>query len=117
MNRFLKVAVSIAGGLFAVIVMVFVGQMIASETAEVVVLHTQNPAGGTETTRLWVVDLDGTAYLREGGGDSGWFQRLTQSPDVMVERGGAPVAYLAAPRRDLARQINKLMKEKIRLAG
>ena len=58
----------ILGWSFGLVVVLLVGifaaQMIASETGEVVVLHTRDAAGET-TTRLWVVEHDGDLWLRQ----------------------------------------------------
>ena len=50
--------------------------MLASESGEVVVLESQDDQGELQSTRLWVVDHDGSMWLRAGDGQSGWYQRL-----------------------------------------
>lgn len=92
------------------VVLVFLMQLIASETGEVVVLTTQT-AEGEKETRLWVVEQNGTQYLRAGG-DSGWYQRLVAAPDVRVTRSGVEAAYRAEPQPAEAAAVNRLMREK-----
>ncbi len=98
------------GALMLVLVVVFGLQVIASESGEVVVLHTDDD-GRDATTRLWVVDHDGRQWLRASP-DSGWFQRLQLSPRVELERQGQRGAYQALPDPTMAARINALMAEK-----
>jgi hypothetical protein len=98
------------GLLLAVAVGVFGLQVIASETGEVVVLHTT--AAGTEsTTRLWVVEFDGDLWLR-GGADSGWRQRLVDAGRAELERQGRRLACDAEAVPAEIERINALMAEK-----
>ena len=53
---------------------------------EVIVLRTQDDGGAWRTTRLWIVDHDGSPWLH--GGSSGWMQDLRARPIVEVERAG-----------------------------
>jgi hypothetical protein len=92
------------------LVAVFGMQMVASESAEVVVLHSQG-GEGVEETRLWVVDLDGAQFLRASG-DSGWYQRLVAQPSVRLERDGVTRAYRAEADLNLEGEINSLMAAK-----
>jgi hypothetical protein len=106
----MKIFLYLVGGLLAVVLLVFVSQIIASETGEVVVLTSESP-DGSEATRLWVVDLNGVQYLRASP-DSGWYQRLIAEPDVLLERAGKRAAYRAAASLGLAAEVNGLMHEK-----
>jgi len=92
---------------------VFFGlQIAASETGEVVVLHTTS-AGEQFSTRLWVVDHDGAEWLRSGGGSaSGWYGRLLAEPQVELERGSVRRRYLATAEPAMAGPINELMQAK-----
>jgi len=96
--------------LAVLVALVFVSQIVASESAEVVVL-TSEGAEGPEETRLWVVDLDGVQYLRASPG-SGWYERLRATPEVMLERAGETASYRAETRLPQAAQINTLMQQK-----
>jgi hypothetical protein len=105
--RYLLYGVLAVVGLVALI---FLVQLIASETGEVVVLTTET-AEGPKETRLWVVDLDGTQYLRAGA-DSGWYQRLVAVPEVQLARGGVAAAYRAETHPEASVEVNRLMREK-----
>lgn len=104
--RYLGYAFAAVVGLAA---LVFLAQIVASETGEVVVLTTRT-AEGPKETRLWVVDLDGVQYLRAGA-DSGWYRRLTAAPDVRLARGAETAAYRAETQPRGA-EVNRLMREK-----
>ncbi len=100
----LVLAVIAVGGIFA-----------ASELGgEVVSLHTHGP-GGDATTRTWIVDDAGFAWLRAGRAENGWLVRIEADPDVIVERGGESFRFRAVPVRDdpaLRDRIHALMREK-----
>ncbi|HEY5681244.1 MAG TPA: hypothetical protein VIS55_14340 [Pseudomonadales bacterium] len=98
------------GSVVILVVLIFVSQLVASESAEVVVLTSQGPDGGQDT-RLWVVDRDGLQYLRASP-DSGWYQRLAAEPQVLLVRNGNSAAYRAEIRMALAEDVNRLMREK-----
>ena len=87
-------------------------EMIASETGEVVVLTITAPDGSAGETRLWVVDHDGSAWLRAGHAGSGWYQELVAAPTVTVERGGNVQRFLAATEMDALATINEEMRRK-----
>ncbi len=106
----MKYIVYLLGGLVALVVLVFLTQLIASESAEVVVL-TSEGAEGPQETRLWVVDLDGVQYLRAGL-DSGWYQRLVATPEAGLVREGAPGEYRAEAHMAVVDEVNRLMREK-----
>ncbi len=98
---------------FAVLLVVFLGlQVVASESGEVVVLHTEDGAGGA-ATRLWVVDYQDHQWLRSGGGaSSGWYGRLAAAPRVELERGEERRPYVAVVEPAMAGMVNQLMAEK-----
>ena len=101
------------GGIVLLLTIGFVGiQMMASEGGEVVVLTTVDEAGDEHTTRLWVVEHDGHAWLRAGLPDAGWFLRLQANPAVRVKRNGVETAYTAVPSPEQRDTINKLMLDK-----
>jgi hypothetical protein len=85
-----------------------------SESGEVVVLRTLDASGEPFETRLWIVDHDGAEWLRAGQAESGWFQRLSTNPDVVLERGGRERSFRAVPVPDDAtrNRITALMNEK-----
>lgn len=100
----------IVGVVMLVFVVVFGLQVVASESGEVVVLHTDD-AGRDATTRLWVVDHDGRQWLRAST-DSAWLARLQASPRVELERADRRSAYRASVEAGMADRINALMAQK-----
>ena len=106
----MKLVLYVLGALVGLAILIFLSEVIASESGEVVVLTTQSQEGPKET-RLWVVDLDGVQHLRAGT-DSGWYQRLLAAPDVRVSRSGAAAAYRAEPNPASTEAVNRLMREK-----
>lgn len=80
---------------------------------EIVTLHTN--VGGEASTRIWVVDDAGRAWLRAGNPSNGWLQRIDANPDVVVERNGESTRFHAVPVRDdpaVRDRIHALMREK-----
>ena len=106
----MKMLLYLVGSLVILVVLIYVSQLIASESGEVVVLTSQGPDGGQDT-RLWVVDLEGVQYLRASP-DSGWYQRLVAEPEVMLVRNGNSAAYRAEVRTAVVAEVNRLMREK-----
>jgi len=100
------------GAILGIAIVVIGTQYLASESGEVVVLRTQDAAGGVHETRLWVVDHDGSAWLRAGNPSRGWFPRLTARPEVEVVRGGEVLAFQAVPTPEARDTINDLMQQK-----
>ena len=87
-------------------------QYIASESGEVVVLQTRDAAGAVYETRLWVVDHDGSAWLRAGNPDSGWYPRLVANPEIVLVRGNETRVLRAVPAPEARDAINDLMQAK-----
>jgi len=108
----MKVVLKIFTAVFILLLVVVALEIIASESGEVVVLHTQGSQGEAEETRLWVVDHQGSAWLRSGSPASGWYQRLLANGQVRVERGED--AFTATAQPDVAQRevINARMAEK-----
>lgn len=100
------------GILVALVLLLGLSQLLASESGEIVVLTTTDAAGEPVQTRLWIVEYDGTVWLRSGQTGSGWFLRLEANPDVQVARGDATRAYRAEPTPGAREPINDLMREK-----
>ncbi len=94
------------------VVGVFVLQFVASESGEVVVLSTTDGSGAVTETRLWVVDFEGSQYLRAGTPQAGWFARVKANNHVGVERGAHRAAYTAHPEVALRDEINALTAQK-----
>ncbi len=108
----MKFVGKLLGVIVAAFVLLMVVQWIASESGEVVVLSTASPDGSTHQTRLWVVEHDGSSWLRSGSPQAGWFARLQCHPEVSVERNGAGFTATAAPDATERTAVNKLMREK-----
>jgi hypothetical protein len=106
--------VKIVGALLALLVLLGLGLVIASEAQEVVVLTSRDASGNAHDTHLWVVDDAGAAWLRCGGPTRGWCQRLLANPEVEVERAGERRAYRAVPVEtpEARARIDGLMREK-----
>lgn len=87
--------------------------LVASESGEVVVLRTFEN-GVAKETRLWIVDDQGTSWLRAGGTASSWYQRILANPDIEVERGDETFDYRAFPLEGgpAADHVNALMLRK-----
>lgn len=98
---------------FTVLVLVFgvvMGlSLLASESGEVVVLRTPDPA--TET-RLWIVDEGGAQWLRAGNPQSSWLLAIQKNPAVEVERNGEKRAYTAVPDAASRDRLNPIFAEK-----
>ncbi len=101
------------GAVVGLFVLLGLGQLLASESGEVLVLETLDAEGQPHETRIWVVDDAGVLWVR-GGSDSGWVGRLLETPEIRAERAGQQVAYRAVPDRDPAvrDRVNALMREK-----
>lgn len=93
-----------------VLVLVQGMMIIASESAEVVVLTIPETDGEREL-RLWVVDHEGSAYLR-GDEASGWMPSLQQAAVVQLQRGGERAAYQPRISTEERTVINQLMRGK-----
>jgi hypothetical protein len=93
------------------------GFMLASEYGgEVVTLRTTDERGIEYSTSLWVVEDEGSQWLRAGSSDSGWYQRLKARPEITMERNGEVRRYQAQSRPDKTARINLLMARDYGLA-
>jgi len=106
----------VKGILISVVVLVvaLVGlYFVMAERVEVVVLHSHG-ADGDHETRLWVVDDDGSAWLRTGSTNGSWLPRIRANSAVEVERGGETKPYdaIVVFERDAVARINHLTLEK-----
>ncbi len=95
-----------------VVIAWWLGQMIASESGEVVVLYTQDKSDEQYSTRLWVVDHEGNAWLRAGSEQAGWYQRLLVLPEIEVLRGSDRRSVVTTPEPAYRDTINQLMAKK-----
>ncbi|MEZ5595029.1 MAG: hypothetical protein R3E84_01355 [Pseudomonadales bacterium] len=107
--RWIKRLLWLVVSLFAAVMAL---QFAASESGEVVVLSTLDAKGAPQETRLWVVDLEGSQYLRAGQPESGWLLRLQKTPRVGLVRGEVRAAYDAVPEPEKRDVINARMRAK-----
>ena len=107
-----KVGIGI-GAVVGLFVLLGLGQLLASESGEVLVLETLDAEGQPHETRIWVVEDAGAVWVR-GDPDSGWVQRLLETPEVRAERAGQQASFRAVPDRDpeARDRVNVLMSEK-----
>ena len=100
-------------GLVLALLLLAGGYFVMAEGGEVVVLETYD-AEGVHQTRVWVVDHDGSAWLRTGDPKSPWLARLRGHPEVAVTRAGRRSEYRAVPLEDAATRdrINALTLDK-----
>jgi hypothetical protein len=108
----MKIVARVCIGFAMVVIAWWIGQMVASESGEVVVLHTQTKSGEQFSTRLWVVDHEGDAWLRAGSANVGWYQRLIALPEIEIHRESDQLAVVANPESEYRDAINRLMAEK-----
>ncbi|MCI5105972.1 MAG: hypothetical protein MRY76_04610 [Pseudomonadales bacterium] len=112
MSKLLKVFGIVLGTVVVLLTLLFIAQRLASERVEVVELHAPDAAGEMITTRLWIVDEGGQAYLRVGASGSGWFDRLQSAQAIELTRNGERRPYRAEPRPEKSAAINALMQAK-----
>lgn len=72
----------------------------ASEWGEVVTITTYDATGTPHETRLWVVDHDGSEWLRTGHEKKGWYARIGQNPRIEYTRNGTTDSRHAVPVTD-----------------
>jgi hypothetical protein len=108
----MKLLLRLIGGVVAIAVALFVVQIVASESGEVVRVTTVDGSGGQHETHLWVVDHDGHAWLRSGSPTSGWYGRLKETPTLDLERNGERREYTIVVDPSQIATINALMHEK-----
>ncbi|MEX2206259.1 MAG: hypothetical protein WEF50_08540 [Myxococcota bacterium] len=111
MRRFRRV---VAIGL-ALVMALGIGIFGASELGGEIATLGTSTADGEASTRIWVVDDAGHAWLRAGAPGNGWLVRIDANPNVTVERNGVLTRYTAVPVRDdptLRDRIHALMREK-----
>lgn len=66
-------------------------------SGEVVQLTVADEGGRLHQTNLWIVELDGTLYVRAGQGDAVWLSRLRARPGVTLSREGSERRFVAVP--------------------
>ncbi len=107
----MKKVVGVGLGLIVLLGAVFVLQLVASESGEVVVLRVTDGADVQET-RLWVVDVAGEQYLRAGHAGAGWYAATVAAASVEVERNGVASSYAALPAPEMRAEVAQAMLDK-----
>jgi hypothetical protein len=71
-----------------------------SELAAEDVVHivTRNEDGSPRDTKIWIVELDGKAYVRTG--NTRWFRNTARNPEVSLRAGGQELALRTTPIED-----------------
>ena len=110
----MKRSLAVVGGILGLALLLFLSQLAASESGEVVVLHSIGSDATAHTTRIWIVeDAEGRSWIR-GGKGGGWTGRVVANGEVEIERDGERGAYraIAADEPETRRRISALMREK-----
>jgi hypothetical protein len=88
--------------LVSALVLVALATYLAAERTEVAVLRTLDGAGAVHETKLWVVDVDNTPWLRAARSGRAWLERIRERPDVELVRDGVARPYRAVVLTDPA---------------
>ncbi len=86
----------------------------ALEGPEVVVVHTRDASGSVRTTRTWIVDHDGFAWIEAANPEREFYRSIIATPDIEIERRGERRRYHAVPlaNPDGHQLIRRLLAEK-----
>ena len=86
----------------------------ALEGREVVVLRTTAEDGHDRTTRTWIADADGAAWVEAASPERPFLHDLTRDPTVRLDRNGRPLRCRTsvAPNPEGHRQIRNLLATK-----
>ena len=84
------------------------------DEGEVVALRTTDASGQSFETKLWIVDVDGSSFVRSARAGSMWLSRLETRPDAELERSGETGAIRAAAVSDprVRDAVNEAMRTK-----
>jgi hypothetical protein len=75
-------------GLLALLVVVGLATFIAGEVVETVIVRNYNSDGTAHDSKVWVVDIDGTPWVRVGRAGRSWGENLRTHPQAQLVRGG-----------------------------
>ena len=87
----------LAGG---ALLLALVAALLLVGAGEVATLSVSDARGHHLETELWIVDLDGSSWVRAAGPHEDWLERLRERPDALLIRGGASVLVRAVPVED-----------------
>ena len=84
------------------------------DEGEVVTLTTIDDQGHSSVTGLWIVEIDGEAYLRAGSPEANWLERIRARSVVELARDGVVQRVRATPIDDAALRnaVSWAMREK-----
>jgi hypothetical protein len=84
------------------------------DEGEVVTLITMDAGGNHYETSLWVVDLEGLAFVRAQSSSPPWLDRIREISEVKLDRSGRHTDHHAIPIDDekVREAVNQLMAEK-----
>jgi len=87
---------------------------IAGEQIEVVVLRTYDAEGISYDTKLWVVDQEGTPWVRVANPERHWYHRLLANPRAELVRNQRATPVVAVPRDtpEAHASIDRLFRQK-----
>jgi hypothetical protein len=88
------------------------------DEGEIVTLVSLDANGMEHETQLWFVRLDGVQYLRASSASVEWLGRVTNRPQITVERNGVRALFEASPSGDaiVRAKVNRAMAKKYGLA-
>jgi hypothetical protein len=88
--------------------------LLALEGREVVVVRTRDARGTEHTTRTWIADAEGAAWVEAANPDRPFLRDLAREPTLVLDRGGVPHACRASilPNPDGHVRIRRLLAEK-----
>ena len=111
--QILKVIYWVVGIVIGVPALVLIVTYGASELGgEVVTLERAEADGGASQVRIWIVDDAGMSWIEHGDANSFWITQLTDSPTVVLQRGGETVRYVGTPDPSSHDLYHKLRSEK-----
>jgi len=111
----MRLGLRIVAILIGVVVLLVLGHLAVIEVGrEVATVGTQRADGSWQRTRLWVVDVDGSAWLHSKGAD--WEARFAGDPIVELERSGRTARYRARLVPGPHPRVDAALREKYGLA-
>jgi len=104
--------------LVAIVVIFAVATLAALEGREVVIVYTRDTRGQTRTTRTWIADYQGFAWIEAANPERDFYRHLLVNPEIEVERHGELRRYHAVPigNPDGHQLIRRLLAEKYGVA-
>ena len=108
----MRLVLRVFGFLVTAVLVWYAIQSIAAESGEVVALTTTNSNAEDQVTRLWVVDHEGSQWLRSGSDVARWYGNILERSEVEVLRGREVQPYTAVPSIENRDAINGLMLQK-----